>query len=196
MTMHFETRRIAQVLGAAMLLTSGAASAATTIHFETDEFGDSTAVDTEIGSTYAYLGATFFDGFFKQCNGGCPGSLNNRLASSEFYDHVVTVEFATFTNFVSLDNVTDSSWIVDAFDGLNNYLGSMSSDFAFPDTQELSIPGIHKITIRSSPGNLFGFDNLTFELNDPIPVAVAEPATLALLAGGLGATALVRRRRR
>lgn len=176
--------KLATILAAATLIAStGAQAALVTLDFESGTPGNA------IGTL---SGATFTNGFYFQCGGGCPPPATGIFASGSGTTSTMTVTFATTANYVSFVNVSNSSLTATAYDSLNNFLGSTYSNEGFPisgATLSLNFANIKYVTFSpDTPQYQFGIDDLSFN-------AVPEPSTWALMIAGFGLTGYAMRRR-
>jgi len=117
----------------------------------------------------------------------------------------MTLNFTTAVDFFSGFFTYNLPLVIEAYDSLNNlldtangacaanYVGSGSSCSPNEFLQVDAIGAIAKVVISGGGGNNFTLDDAEFTgSRDP---GLPEPATMAMLLGGLGALGLSRRRR-
>jgi hypothetical protein len=181
------------------LVGAAAPCSASVITFE--GFPDLTVFTTQdFGSGVTFAGATILS---------LPGSLNPAFPPHSGHNVVynpsgaMTLNFTTAVDFFSGFFTYNLPLVIQAYDNLNNlldtangacaanYVGSGCSPNEF--LQVDAIGAIAKVVISGGGGNNFTLDDAAFTgSRDP---GLPEPATMAMLLGGLGALGLSRRRR-
>jgi len=180
--------------GSVMLLCAiGSAASADVITFETAPFGPSVSFVLG-GVTFSAVGGTGAIVRLTTPN-GTQGIIDDNGPRLE-----IRADFFSPQNFVSVDlgdfNGDPDLLVLRAFNSANGLLGfaSILIDASFSGMRTLSVtaPNIAYVTFGSEAPSLGGSsvyaDNLTFN-------TVPEPGSLALVATGLTAFGLVRRRR-
>jgi hypothetical protein len=165
---------------------TSASAAPILLNFDTDLGGNPLAGGTSLNAAYPGLGVTFSNNAVIVVGGGGVPSQPNFAAATPLYTGLLELIFDGVTDFVSAENVTNSSWTMTAYDVNNNVLGTQFVS-NFPQTASISTPGIHRVTFTTN--FQYGIDNLSF--NAP---TVPEPATMAVFGlMALGAFGLKRR---
>lgn len=173
-----------------------------TLNFDTDFSGNAISAGQGINDAYGpQLHASFIGGVIQHTGGGL-SSLPN-WASSFNAHNGITVIFDNPTSFVSVTNVSFSSFTLSAFDSNDILLGSGSVSSTFFDGAkvELSFSGISRLMFVDQ-GTGYGFDDFVFQVaslpvSTPPPVSpIPEPETYAMLLAGLALLGWHARRRK
>ena len=176
-----------------------ATASLTLIDFNTDIAGDPTADNSEIGNTYASLGAAFpagnvFEDAFIQAASPPMGWLSNTGAPTSVFEVNFTIPGVTAIGVVNVFSASRAT--LSAFDSADNLLGSALSDsdlFSLDFFGVTAASDIARVTITFDGISGWGLDDLY--LGAAGGHAVPEPGALALLGLGLAGLGLVRRRR-
>lgn len=174
------------IIAAASLLMATTSANAVTFTFESGVDGNA------IG---AISGATFTDGQYFGCGGGCPAPSNGLFGSSPNLFGNMTVTFASLQSSISFVNVSFSAVSAQAFDAGNVLLASLvntNNTSSATGALTLNGPGISYVVFSGADAQ-YGIDDLTYTISG---TAVPEPASWAMLIAGFGLTGAALRRRR
>ena len=176
-----------------------ATASLTLIDFNTDPSGDPTVDNSEIGNTYASLGAVFpagnvFEEAFIRPASPPMGWLSNTGAPTSVFEVNFAIPGISAIGVVNVSNASRAT--LSAFDSADNLLGSALSDsdlFSLDFFGVTTASDISRVTIAFDGISGWGLDDLYFGAAGGH--SVPEPGTLALLGLGLAGLGLVRRRR-